>query len=117
MISFFSHKKLRLTKRYSFHFSVPLVKVKTQYPQDFLFSNLVHGKDYYHTLNLLTRSTRKYRAGSDLTREATMPCLLIYHPQHSLSKSYDCNVLHFLVEKRHSFLVIVQMFIATPDNR
>lgn len=87
--------------------------MKTQYRQDFLFSNLVQGKDYYDTLNPLTRSTRKYRAGSDLAREATIPCLLIYHAQHSLSKSYNCKLLHHLVEKRQ----IVQMFIATPDDR
>jgi hypothetical protein len=60
---------------------------------------------------------RKYRAGSDLAREVTIPCMLIYHVQHSLSKSYNCKLLHCLVEKGHSFLVIVQVFIATPDDR
>jgi len=83
------------------HIKVLLVKVKTLHTEWFPSDRHQQCEHYYYTLHPSTCLTDKNHKHTYLVKEdATIPCSLFSHQQHSLNNAKKCELLRHLAAKR-----------------
>jgi hypothetical protein len=83
------------------HTKILLVKVKTLHAECFPSDRCQLCEHYYYTLYPSTCLTDKNHKHTYLVKEdATIPCPLFSHQQHSLNNAQKCELLRYLASKR-----------------
>jgi hypothetical protein len=95
------------------HIKVLLVKVKTLHAECFPSDHRHHCEHYYYTLYLSTCLTDKNRKHMYLVKDdATIPCSLFSHQQHSLNNAEKCELLQHRAAKVLSHQTGVQRMVS-----